>query len=99
MGVKRQSVQEILDHRDWAELAAEAHYDAVSLARLCRVSRSTLERIFRQELQTTPQCWLEVMRDVAAVRMIDCGKRKKDIAELLGYNHQSHLSRKLRQAH
>jgi transcriptional regulator GlxA family with amidase domain len=96
--VKRRSVREILDHREWAEVAAEVEYDAVALAMLCGVSLRTLERAFQKELQISPQEWLEKLRDAKAALLVNAGKRKKEIVYMLGYKYQSHLSRRLKQA-
>jgi len=96
MEVKGKSVRKILAYRDWAELAGEAEYNAGTLAVLCQANRRTLERLFRAELQTTPQRWLNALRDFEAVRLIKLRTRKKEIVQRLGYKHQAHLSRRLR---
>jgi transcriptional regulator GlxA family with amidase domain len=95
--VKRQSIQRVLEYRDWAELAADAKYDAETLASLCEVSLRTLERFFHKNFQSSPQRWLDQLRKIEAVLLVHAGLRKKEIANRLGFKQQSHLSRIIKQ--
>ena len=92
-------MQEILDHRDWAELAAEVNYDAVAFAETCGVSVRTLERAFQEKLRITPQRWLDLLRDFEADTLKHAGLRTKEIADWMGYKSSSHLCHKLKDLH
>lgn len=72
--------------------AAEGlHLDAVF--RACACSRSTLERIFRNRLGTSPGAWLRELRLRAARRALAEGGRScADIAVACGFSSGSHLA-------
>ena len=95
--MKRRSVRGILCHRDWAELAAQVNYDAKALAVLCRASVRTLEREFRELLQTSPQRWLDWFRALKGLALKEAGMRTKEAANQLGFKQPSHLCRKIRE--
>jgi len=84
---------------NWFELAAQAKYQVPALAALLHTNVRTLERRFRQELQTTPQEWLNHLRQMEAERLLDIGKRIKEIADLLGYTQASHFCRHFKESH
>lgn len=74
------------------EGAAEGlHLEAI--LRACACSRSTLERIFRNRLGTTPGAWLRELRLRAACQAVAEGGRScADIAVACGFSSGSHLA-------
>ena len=83
----------------WEHLARRAQFHAPRLAKLASVSSKTLERFFKRQFRTTPQKWLDQLRQANAERMALRGARTKEIAFQLGYRQPSHFCRKFKQSH
>src|ERR1044072_2343562 len=81
---------------DWSELAMQTRYQAVLLlqhfADQSGVSNRTIEREFRKQLRTTPQKWLDKLRQTQAEKLaLDPRIRTKEIASILEYKNVSHF--------
>ena len=53
------------------------------------LSVRTLERIFRREVGTDFECWRRQVRLMKAVELMVAGKRVKEVAYIVGYQHPS----------
>jgi AraC-like DNA-binding protein len=53
------------------------------------LSIRTLERIFRREVGTDFECWRRQVRLMKAVELMVAGKRVKEVAYIVGYQHPS----------
>ena len=80
-------------------LAAQAHFDAKELARLCKLSVRQLQRDFRRQKGCTPQNWLNKQRLMAAQRLLQSGEPVKNVAFNLGYKQSSHFCRQFKMYH
>jgi len=78
--------------QNWPELARQAQWSALALARLCGVSLRTLERHFLEEMGKSPKKWLSEQRQQRALELIQDGSSVKETAGSLDYKHPSHLS-------
>ena len=84
---------------NWWERAAQAEYRAPVLASLCSVSLRTLQRFFQQKLRTSPQKWLNQVRQLEAEQLAKTGARTKEIAYRLGFRQPSHFCRQFKEHH
>jgi AraC-like DNA-binding protein len=97
--VKTRSVRTKLSGiTNWSELAAQVRYCAPLLAEKCSVHPKSLRRFFKARLGTTPQRWLDQLRDFEAEKLVLAGKRTKEIAYLLGYKHPADLCHHFKRA-
>jgi len=82
-------------------LALECHYSARELALRCQISQRQLQRVFRAELNCTPQVWLREERMQTAKRLLRSAATVKQVAYSLGFTFESHFCRdfKLRFGH
>jgi AraC-like DNA-binding protein len=83
--------------RDWEARAAEVRFHAEQLASLSKCSLRQLERFFREKYRMSPQKWLDREQMRIAKGLLLEGMRVQDVADKVGFNHQSHFSRKFRQ--
>lgn len=85
-----------MQHLDLVSLREEARaarYNARKLARRYGVSIRQFERVFHQQIASTPQCWLNALRLQEAAAMLVRGKSVKEVAQDLGFRQASHFSR------
>ena len=87
------------DVENWPELAIEVHYSAGELASKWEVSLRTLQRKFRTQLNTTPQEYLNLLRQSEAEKLVRAGTRTKEIANLLQYRYASNFCRDFNEHH
>lgn len=80
-------------------LAAQAHFNAKELAKLCKLSVRQLQRDFRRQKGCTPQNWLNEQRLMAAQRMLQSGEPVKKVALDLGFKQASHFCRQFKMYH
>lgn len=80
--------------RNWHELARQANWSAVVLAKKCAVSSRCLHRHFLQQMGTSPKMWLSEQRLRQALKLLRNGSSIKEIASQLGYKHHSSFTRK-----
>ena len=80
----------------WKNLAGAARYDARELAKLCALSTRQLQRRFKQQLQRSPQDWLNEQRIEAARRLLLSGGQVKRVAFELGFKQVSHFCRQFK---
>jgi AraC-like DNA-binding protein len=74
-------------------------WHADSMARVACMSVSSLHRVFREELQTTPLAWLNAMRLRFACRqLVESSLPIAQLATLAGYADQSALTHAMRRA-
>jgi len=79
--------------QNWSELAKEAKWSVVILAKYCGVSARTLERYFLKSIGITPKTWLNEERQVTAIKLRYAGNSVKETAYYLGYRQTSTFSR------
>ena len=85
--------------RDWAERAHQSQYCVAKLAATLRIHPRTLERFFRANLGTYPQCWLHEARMLRARALLQVpGTRIKEVAAELGYSRPHHFARHFKSA-
>jgi AraC-like DNA-binding protein/quercetin dioxygenase-like cupin family protein len=60
-----------------------------SMCATAGLSARTLERIFRREIGTDFECWRRQVRLMKAVELLVAGKRVKEVAYSVGYQHPS----------
>lgn len=85
---------------DWPERAVKEGWSVVRLAKLCKVSPSTLERHFQEEMGQCPKEWLndDRMRRARALLSVE-GSRVQQTATELNYQNQHHFSRAFKKYH
>ncbi|HVR35717.1 MAG TPA: helix-turn-helix transcriptional regulator [Methylomirabilota bacterium] len=81
---------------DWAALAREARYHASDLARLCRICPRQLQRYFHEELEQSPQQWLDDLRLRKAAELLLNGAHVKEVAYELHFTDPSHFIRRFK---
>jgi transcriptional regulator GlxA family with amidase domain len=79
--------------QNWPELAREAKWSALTLAKKCGVSLRTLERYFLKEIGKRPKAWLSEQRQLDAVEVLKKSSCIKEAASNLCYKHVHHFSR------
>lgn len=83
-----------LDHsRDRLELAIQANWSVLRLAKLCGVSVRKLERDFHKMMEQSTKTWLLEQRQRLAMELLQNGWLVKEVAIELGYKHPHHFSR------
>jgi len=82
-----------------AECAATAGWCCVALAQNLAVSLATLERHFQDTLRQSPRDWMTAERMRRARELLERRERIKDIAVILGYDHQRNFSTAFRNFH
>ena len=80
----------------WEQLAGTARYDAKELAKLSNLSVRQLQRDFRQNLERSPQDWLNEQRVKAARQLLLSGQPVKAVAFELGFKQPSHFCRQFK---
>jgi AraC family transcriptional activator FtrA len=80
--------------QNWPELARQANWSAVVLAKKCAVSSRSLHRYFLEQMRTSPKMWLAEQRLREAMKLSRDGSRVKEVASKLGYKHHSSFTRK-----
>ncbi len=74
-------------------------WDTASMAKVACLSVSSLHRVFREELDTTPQAWLQAMRLRFVCRQLaESSLPIAQLATLAGYADQSALTHAMRRA-
>ena len=98
--VRTNDVQEQLARiADWPELGRRAHYRAAELARLCGVTRRSLERYFQARFRHAPQDSLDELRQRDLESWLRSERPLKEIAYLTGYKQPSHMTRQFKERH
>jgi AraC-like DNA-binding protein len=82
-----------IDGCKWTELAATAHYSAISLAKLCQFSLRQLERQFQWAYGKSPRVWLEERRLMEAQQLLLLGHQLKCIAGQVGFKNAPSMCR------
>lgn len=81
------------------EAAPGQPWQTDSMARVACMSVSSLHRVFREELDTTPQAWLNAMRLRFVCRqLVESSLSIAQLATLAGYADQSALTHAMRRA-
>jgi len=80
----------------WEQLAGTARYDAKEFAKLSNLSVRQLQRDFRQNLERSPQDWLNEQRVKAARQLLLSGQPVKAVAFELGFKQPSHFCRQFK---
>ena len=80
----------------WQELAQAARYNAVVLAKLCKLTTRQLQRRFRHALGCSPQAWLDGQRILAAKQLLLSGYSVKGTASELHFKQTSHFCRQFK---
>ena len=83
---------------DWEERARTAGYRTDGLALGAGVTRQQLNRHFRARWGAVVHLWIERLRISEGLRLKQEGKRIKEIAQELGFQHATHFSRAFRRA-
>jgi AraC-like DNA-binding protein len=91
MNYKLQQIQ------NWTELARQANWSTAALAKLSKVSATTLRRHFLQQMRKTPGAWLAEQRQHQAIELLRDGSSIKETAFRLGYKHQTNFTRKFKE--
>jgi transcriptional regulator GlxA family with amidase domain len=78
-------------NREWEALAEEARFNSRNLARICNVSSRQLQRVFRRQLGSTPQLWLNERRMAVAKVLLLSGHPVKRVTFELGFKQPSHF--------
>jgi len=99
IGSVGQAFERLIRIRNWPCRAVKAQFRASLLADVCGVSPRTLERFFVHHCQTTPQKWLDQLRDLWALKLATRGARGKEIAHALYYKQASHFCRHFKRTH
>jgi AraC-like DNA-binding protein len=79
--------------QNWPELARQAGYSPIKLAKNCGVSLRTLQRFAIQKTGKSPKEWLAERRQLDAVEELKKCSCLKEAASNLGYKHTHHFSR------
>jgi AraC-like DNA-binding protein len=79
--------------QNWPELARQAGYSPIKLAKNCGVSLRTLQRFAIQKTGKSPKLWLAERRQLDAVEELKKCSCLKEAASNLGYKHTHHFSR------
>ncbi len=82
--------------QNWRERAHGASYSVSALARSCKVSVRTLERLFSLRMGESPYRYITRLRMERAQELLVGGKSVKETAYSLGYKRQNHFSRVFR---
>ncbi|NYE63956.1 AraC-like DNA-binding protein [Duganella sp. 1224] len=81
------------------EAAPGQPWNTESMAKVACISVSSLHRVFREELDTTPQAWLNAMRLRFVCRqLVESSLPIAQLATLAGYADQSALTHAMRRA-
>ncbi|MET1015221.1 MAG: DJ-1/PfpI family protein [Leifsonia flava] len=78
---------------DVVDADPSAEYSVAGLARIARVSPRHLARLFRDELDTTPGKYLELVRVDRAKTLLDAGLSVTEVAESSGFGSSESLRR------
>jgi transcriptional regulator GlxA family with amidase domain len=88
-----------LNHiQDWAKLAQQADWSVSKLAKCCRVSRRSLQRHFHEQMDKSPQDWMEEQRKHVAIKLLKDGSSIKETSTHLGFRQTSSFCRWFKQA-
>jgi AraC-like DNA-binding protein len=79
--------------QNWLQLAKEANWSSLMMAKKCNISVRTLERYFVRELAKSPKEWLSEQRQREAWSLLHKGYSVKEAATSLGYNYPNQFSR------
>ena len=82
--------------QNWPELARQANWSVVLLAKNCRVSVRTLENYIHEKFGVCPLAWLFERRQQLALELLRDGSSVKETAMTLGYKYPTHFSRDFR---
>ena len=85
--------------QDWEIRAAAARYKVRLLAKLNQVSVSQLERFFSDTLGQSPFDWMNRLRQLQGMALLNQGWSVKRTAYELGYRQRSHFSREFKRFH
>jgi AraC-like DNA-binding protein len=81
---------------EFEQLAMQAGFKPDNMAALYGCSRRQLERIFSEQLRTTPGSWLRELQCRLAKDMVAKGHKNKEIADELKFANESHFCREFR---
>lgn len=79
---------------EWEQMAKQAAFKPDTMAALYGCSRRQLERIFDEQLQTTPGCWLRELQCRLAKELVSQGWSNKAIAAELKFANESSFCKK-----
>ena len=83
---------------NWPELAERANWAVGSLAKLCGVSVSGLQRHFREAMGKPPKAWLLEHRQKRAIELLQHDTLVKEVAMTLGYQHGQSFTRQFKKS-
>jgi AraC family transcriptional activator of mtrCDE len=78
---------------NWAELARQAKWSVTALAKLCEVSKDTLQRHLHQHTGQAAGHWLAELRQHQAIELLRDGSNIQETSICLGYKHQTNFTR------
>ncbi|HEY0433940.1 MAG TPA: helix-turn-helix transcriptional regulator [Chitinophagaceae bacterium] len=81
----------------WSALGKRVNYRASDLALLFNLQPRTVLRVFRRELRTSPQKWLNELRQLEIARLAHANMPGKQIVFEVGYSQLSYFSRTFKQ--
>lgn len=82
--------------QNWPELARQANWSTIVLAKQCSISRDTLRRHFLRHFGKPPKIWLAEQRQQQAIELLRDGSSIKETAACLGYKQQTNFTRKFK---
>ena len=82
--------------QNWVDLANQANWSASAVAAECNVSLRTLQRYFNYKMGKSPKAWLFEQRQKRAAELLLKGITVKQVANHLGYQHSTQLSREFK---
>src|SRR5438552_2825812 len=80
-----------LNVQQLAALAVEGGYSPAALARSCSISLRQLQRLTRQNFQTSPSRWLRKLKMRTAARLLRRSTNIKQVGYELGFRQVSHF--------
>ena len=87
-----------LNHvQNWLKLAKRSKWSVSNMARACGISKRTLERHFRKEMNMPPKVWMAQERQRQALVFLRDGYSVKETATQLGFRHAHHFSCKFKE--
>ena len=78
---------------NWPELARQANWSVVALAKECGVSVRTLHRFFCKQMGESTKAWLAEQRQRQAFELLRDGCSIKQTASTLGYKQPTNFAR------
>lgn len=85
-----------IEIRDWPELAREAKWSALAMAKECGVSVRTLHRHFLKHMGKNTRTWLTEQRRQKALDLLYNGSSVKETAGVLNYAQPNNFTRQFK---